>query len=294
MGQRDDAVREQTQARQIEAVVERTEHGKMLKERFSNVEEQAPPTPDAGKAVWDLVMLDMIERDKIGRERYGTPLQAFNGRDPLVDAYQEALDLVVYLRQALEERAAGTIPAVPHRAALVAENKRLNEQVDALQGRMSEMVNGGLHRTVSDFTTLVGQPAASKPSVPDDQTVKLRLKLAIEEVLEELEASLVIWSAEPFLLRHVRENLARIIAESKVRVDLVALADAWADKDYINEGSRIAFGVDGGPIAKIVHEANMKKRGGGLDNHGKAVKPEGWEPPEKAIAAELRRQGWEG
>ena len=35
---------------------------------------------------------------------HGTPLQAHNGRDPLVDAYQEALDLAVYLRQAIEER----------------------------------------------------------------------------------------------------------------------------------------------------------------------------------------------
>jgi hypothetical protein len=46
----------------------------------------------------------MYERDKIGRERYSTPLQAHNGRDALVDAYQEALDLVVYLRQVIEER----------------------------------------------------------------------------------------------------------------------------------------------------------------------------------------------
>jgi hypothetical protein len=27
-----------------------------------------------------------------------------NGRDSLMDAYQEALDLVMYLRQAIEER----------------------------------------------------------------------------------------------------------------------------------------------------------------------------------------------
>jgi hypothetical protein len=50
------------------------------------------------------VIADMHERDQVGRERYGTPLQAHNGRDALVDAYQEALDLVVYLRQAIEER----------------------------------------------------------------------------------------------------------------------------------------------------------------------------------------------
>jgi len=50
------------------------------------------------------VIDDMQKRDVVGRERYGTPLQATNGRDALVDAYQEALDLVVYLRQAIEER----------------------------------------------------------------------------------------------------------------------------------------------------------------------------------------------
>lgn len=31
------------------------------------------------------------------------PLQPFNGRDALVDAYQEAVDLAVYLRQRIEE-----------------------------------------------------------------------------------------------------------------------------------------------------------------------------------------------
>lgn len=59
---------------------------------------------DPPRSVWELVILDMQERDKTGREKYGTPLQTFNGRDALIDAYQEALDLVVYLRQAIEER----------------------------------------------------------------------------------------------------------------------------------------------------------------------------------------------
>ena len=47
---------------------------------------------------------DMKERNRVGTLRYGTPLQVHNGRDALVDAYQEALDLVVYLRQEIEER----------------------------------------------------------------------------------------------------------------------------------------------------------------------------------------------
>lgn len=66
--------------------------------------DQPPPTHNAHPAVWDLVMADMLDRDTVGRKRYGTRLQPHNGRDALVDAYQEALDLVVYLRQAIYER----------------------------------------------------------------------------------------------------------------------------------------------------------------------------------------------
>jgi hypothetical protein len=62
------------------------------------------PIPNDRRPVWDLVIEDMRARDNAGRAKYGTPLQAGNGRDPLVDAYQEALDLAVYLRQAIEER----------------------------------------------------------------------------------------------------------------------------------------------------------------------------------------------
>lgn len=65
---------------------------------------QPPPTHNTLPAVWDLVISDMRARDKFGRDKYGTPLQPHNGRDALSDAYQEGLDLCVYLRQALFER----------------------------------------------------------------------------------------------------------------------------------------------------------------------------------------------
>ena len=66
--------------------------------------EQPDPTPNDGTPIWDLVIEDMRTRDYHGRKQYGVPLQPFNGRDALQDAYEEALDLVVYLRQAIEER----------------------------------------------------------------------------------------------------------------------------------------------------------------------------------------------
>ena len=51
-----------------------------------------------------LVHEDLRARVTEGLKRYGTPLQPFNGRDALLDAYQEAIDLVLYLRQAIYER----------------------------------------------------------------------------------------------------------------------------------------------------------------------------------------------
>ncbi len=66
------------------------------------ITDQPAPATSEGD-VWRLVIADMEARRRLGIERYGTPLQAHNGRRSLVDAYQEALDLAVYLRQAIEE-----------------------------------------------------------------------------------------------------------------------------------------------------------------------------------------------
>jgi hypothetical protein len=63
------------------------------------------PAPAPGKqVVANFVFADMLERVREGEKKYGTKLQTFNGRDPLWDAYQEAIDLVFYLRQAILER----------------------------------------------------------------------------------------------------------------------------------------------------------------------------------------------
>ena len=61
--------------------------------------------PAAGRIdVLPAVIADLKRRDAVGRKKYGTTLQSHNGRDALVDAYQEALDLAMYLRQAILER----------------------------------------------------------------------------------------------------------------------------------------------------------------------------------------------
>jgi hypothetical protein len=51
---------------------------------------------DCGR-VFDALTADMAARDAAGERKYGTRLQPHNGRDSLVDAYEEALDACVYL-----------------------------------------------------------------------------------------------------------------------------------------------------------------------------------------------------
>lgn len=65
---------------------------------------QPPPVPTNHPAAWSLVIADMAQRDVMGSAKYGTRLQPGNGRDSLQDAYEEALDLAVYLRTAIYER----------------------------------------------------------------------------------------------------------------------------------------------------------------------------------------------
>ena len=69
-----------------------------------NIQDQPSPIPNTSIPIVDLVMQDLQERKELGIKRYGTPLQAHNGRNSLVDAYQEALDLCIYLRQVIEEQ----------------------------------------------------------------------------------------------------------------------------------------------------------------------------------------------
>jgi len=68
------------------------------------MKEQPPPKRNDTTPIVDLVKEDLDERMKKGVETYGMPLRAWNGRDALVDAYEEALDLCCYLRQAIAER----------------------------------------------------------------------------------------------------------------------------------------------------------------------------------------------
>lgn len=69
---------------------------------LDTVNPQPHPQP-GGQDVTALVMADLEARAQGGERKYGCRLTTHNGRRPLIDAYQEALDLACYLRQAIAE-----------------------------------------------------------------------------------------------------------------------------------------------------------------------------------------------
>src|SRR4029077_13345714 len=112
-----------------------------------------------------------------------------------------------------------------------------------------------LREQVAEFHRVFGHPTAAGPTIPPDERVRFRLRFIVEETLEAVEAAF----AESEASGEVRRLFAGIVDRSPLSVDLPKLIDAFADIDYVVEGARLEFGVDGGPIADEVHRANMTK-----------------------------------
>jgi len=117
------------------------------------ITDQPDPIPNDYPAAWDLVLMDvgrmfppeeldtlkaeeldtlasdMRARDELGQERYNTSLQPHNGRNSLVDAYQEALDLCVYLRVAIYE--------LPEEVAFLEQDRLLDVYDSSLKNALS-------------------------------------------------------------------------------------------------------------------------------------------------------------
>jgi hypothetical protein len=66
--------------------------------------DQPLPKQNDSTPIQHLVIKDVLDRMDLGKRRYGTYLQAGNGRKTLQDAYEEALDLAIYLRLMIEDQ----------------------------------------------------------------------------------------------------------------------------------------------------------------------------------------------
>jgi hypothetical protein len=91
------------------------------------------PPPEPGKqVVLPRLVEDLHARSELGVSKYHTKLMTHNGRDALMDAYQESLDLSMYLCQAIMEREGrmDQRELQEENTRLVLENRRLTKEVE--------------------------------------------------------------------------------------------------------------------------------------------------------------------
>lgn len=128
------------------------------------------PSPEGeGKIVIDKVVSDLVERAKFGKEKYGTFLKTNNGRRALVDAYQEALDLVMYLKQRLME----------DEEKYIESQKQSTCKSPSILGCIDSQNEAGLARLLFDLASLDnGGRDMRKPEdvVLDDEKVRRAVK----------------------------------------------------------------------------------------------------------------------
>jgi hypothetical protein len=71
---------------------------------YTNSHMQPKPTDNGGPNMHDLVIKDMQDRAEFGYSKYGQYLKSNDGRDTLIDTYQEILDAAQYIRKLIYER----------------------------------------------------------------------------------------------------------------------------------------------------------------------------------------------
>lgn len=136
-----------------------------------------------------------------------------------------------------------------------------------------------LQSQVKEFMLKAGQSCPDSPSIPNEDIRVLRVRLLLEEVLEFADASGVsirdkFSDADGIYM----ENLNFGIDKHKL-TDIVGVADALADINYVSYGAAVAYGLDMEPLEQAVHENNMTKFVDGyIDENGKLRKGPSYKP----------------
>jgi predicted HAD superfamily Cof-like phosphohydrolase len=142
---------------------------------------------------------------------------------------------------------------------------------------------------VRDFHMGTGSPVAEQPRLlPGDQLVAKTLAGQLSSLLAGINAA-----DDDVLLQRAAmaiEELAEWL-EAHANGDLVAAADAWADRAYVLLGDAVAAGLPAADLFAEVHRSNMTKKPV-ADGTGKARKGHGYSPPNlvailKSAGAEL-------
>lgn len=131
------------------------------------------------------------------------------------------------------------------------------------------MKNTGFKK-VEEFHKAFGHPVHKKPTAADIKTVKLRLSLILEEFIELSKAALSenTDNVKQLIntLNHAQEHI-HSLEEADTDLDLVEIADALTDINYVTYGAGHCFGLNLDSCMEEVQKSNMSK----LDENGKPI-----------------------
>jgi len=143
-----------------------------------------------------------------------------------------------------------------------------------------------IQKQVREFHETFECPIRNLPTVPSSRELELRGNLILEEVKEFCDAAgLYISMDSDGKLRASRNPLV-------AQPDLVEMADAIGDINYVVEGAALCLGLNSEAIGEEVHRSNMTKVWPDGTVHrredGKVVKPPSYSKPD--ILAVLAQQ----
>jgi len=138
------------------------------------------------------------------------------------------------------------------------------------------MSERSIFQRVRDFHEAFNHPVRTTPDVGkvSPELRDLRIEL-IREELEELCTAAFghqVWVE----LIHPPHGFPE-------KPDIVGIADALGDINYVTAGMALVYGIDLDAVDNEVHFSNMSKLGPdgkpAYREDGKVLKPEGWQPP---------------
>ena len=135
--------------------------------------------------------------------------------------------------------------------------------------------DGDMLNSVRDFHLHIGAAVSDVPQLlACSEESAIKLANGIRQLMRNNSTSL----ADQLSLRaHLAmEELAEWL-EAHATGDIVASADAWADRAYVLFGDAVATGLPATELFHDVHRSNMTKSGAGQT--GKGIKGDGYQRP---------------
>lgn len=110
---------------------------------------------------------------------------------------------------------------------------------------------------VHEFHLAFNHPVTDTPNVSTEQQRLLRVKLIASELCE-LAGALGV---NLFVNMHDGQETVRVSLSGNPGIDLVEVADALGDLDYVVNGGFHVFGIDPEAVGREIHASNMTKLG---------------------------------